>query len=183
MMVSDTLDSKREHRRSSDNDAEDSSKRRKHRRHRHHHCPRHSSWKHEAEGGGKHEVEGDEEHAAEDFVALPSPQPAVIVVAVVSSSNWKPEYDVEEGEIVEEEGLELVVMQLRRRNLILMLSLARSKRWKFVMYLMFKIWMAVWQMVINRNFVQWPIVEGKLLEIRIQCKRIGRIMAWRLVQI
>ena len=103
-MASDTPDSKRKHRRSSDDDADDSSKRRKHRHHHHHRRHRHSSRKHEAEGEGKHEAEGDGKHAAEDFVALPSPQPAATVVAVVSGSNWRPDYDMEEGEIVEEEG-------------------------------------------------------------------------------
>lgn len=104
-MASDTQDSKRKHRRSSDDDADDSSKRRKHRHHHHHHRRhRHSSRKHEAEGGGKHEAEGEGKHETEDFVAPQSPHPAATVVAVVPSSNWRPDYDMEEGEIVEEEG-------------------------------------------------------------------------------
>ena len=101
-MASDTQDSKRKHRRSSDDDAVDSSKRRKHRHHHHHRRHRHGSRKHEAEGEGKHEAEGKRE--TEDFVAPPTPQPAATVVAVLSGSNWRPDYDMEEGEILEEEG-------------------------------------------------------------------------------
>lgn len=86
-MASDNDSSRRKHRRSpSDEEAEKSSKRHKHRHHRHH---RHRSKKH----GEETKQDGDE--------IAPPQSPAAIPVTNISRPN---DDDVEEGEILEEEG-------------------------------------------------------------------------------
>lgn len=79
----------RKHRRSSDDESEEPSKRRKHRHHRRRHH-RHHSRKHE-----KHEDK--REDGVEEVTDMPPPPPP--------SAN--PDYDMEEGEIVEEDGADL----------------------------------------------------------------------------
>lgn len=93
-MASDTDASRRKHRRSpSDDEAEKSSKRHKHRHHRHHHHHRsHRSKKH-----------GEESKQGGDETALPS-SPAVPVAFVANNNDRVDDDDVEEGEILEEEG-------------------------------------------------------------------------------
>lgn len=87
-MDTESHDSRLKNRRSSspDDEAERSSKRHKH-RHRHHHH-RHRSKKHEEKSGR----EGEE-------INLPPPPPLPVAVNIT-----RPEDDVEEGEILEEEG-------------------------------------------------------------------------------
>ncbi|KAA8532722.1 hypothetical protein F0562_032755 [Nyssa sinensis] len=98
-MASDTQDFfRRRHRRSSDDESEEPSKRRKHRHHHRHH--RHSSRKQE-EDETKCEEEEIIADKREDIALLPPPP----IVGVVSGLNWRPDYDMEEGEIVEDEGL------------------------------------------------------------------------------
>lgn len=83
-MAGDAQDSHKHHRSPSDDDADKSSKRHKHRhhhRHRHHHH-RHSSRKRDEE------------------IEAPSPPPAPPYAA----QNSLPDDDVEEGEILDEEG-------------------------------------------------------------------------------
>lgn len=86
-MASESHDSRRKHRRSSsdDDEAEKSSKRHKHRHHHHRH--RHRSKKHDEES----KPEG------EDTNPTPLPLPTV-------ANNSRLEDDVEEGEILEDEG-------------------------------------------------------------------------------
>ncbi|KAA8529183.1 hypothetical protein F0562_034018 [Nyssa sinensis] len=100
-MARDTQDlSRLKHRRSSADKSDEPSKRRKHRHHRH------SSRRKHEEDETKREVEIKEEEEViktdkgED-VTLPARPP---LVGVVSGSNSPPDYDMEEGEIVEDEG-------------------------------------------------------------------------------
>lgn len=89
-MASESHDSRRKHRRSSsddDDEAEKSSKRHKHRHHHHRHRHRHRSKKHDEES----KPEG------EDINPTPLPLPPV-------ANNSRLEDDVEEGEILEDEG-------------------------------------------------------------------------------
>lgn len=83
--------SRRKHRRNSDDESEEPSKRHKHRHHhrRHRH---HRNRKHEEEIGTKHDAE-------EKSQLSPRLPPTV----VVSNGNWRPDYDMEEGEILEED--------------------------------------------------------------------------------
>ncbi|XP_059655531.1 uncharacterized protein LOC132302637 [Cornus florida] len=92
--------SRHKHRRSSDDESEEPSKRRKHHRHRHHRH-RHSSRKHEEDQTiREEEIKPDKDeikHDEREDVALPPLEGAV------SGSNWQPDYEMEEGEIVEDE--------------------------------------------------------------------------------
>ncbi|XP_012082071.1 serine/threonine-protein kinase prpf4B isoform X2 [Jatropha curcas] len=91
-MASDADASRRKHRRSpSDEEADKSSKRHKHRHHRRHHHRSHRSKKH-----GEESKQGGEE------TAPPSPPP--VPVTVFGNCNDRIDDDVEEGEILEEEG-------------------------------------------------------------------------------
>nr|XP_043627321.1 serine/threonine-protein kinase prpf4B-like isoform X2 [Erigeron canadensis] len=81
-MASDNED--RKHRRSSDEESEEPSKRRKHRHHHRRRHHRHHSRKHDA---------GDEE--VSDMAPPPPPPPV---------ENSRPDYDMEEGEIVEDDA-------------------------------------------------------------------------------
>ena len=90
-MASESHDSRRKHRRSSsdDDEAEKSSKRHKHRHHHHRH--RHRSKKHDEES----KPEGEDINPT--HLPLPLPLPPV-------ANNSRLEDDVEEGEILEDEG-------------------------------------------------------------------------------
>lgn len=92
-MASEAQDSHRKHRRasSSDDEAEKSSKRHKHRHHHRHHRHRHGSKKRE----------GDVKPAVDDIEA---PLAAVLLSSSGANSS-RPDEDVEEGEILEEEGV------------------------------------------------------------------------------
>ncbi|KAL8258149.1 hypothetical protein R6Q59_030190 [Mikania micrantha] len=84
-MASD--DEERKHRRTSDDESEEPSKRRKHRHHRRRHH-RHHSRKHEKD-------EDKREEDDEEAMDMPPPPPP---------ANLRTDYDMEEGEIVEEDG-------------------------------------------------------------------------------
>ncbi|KAK9903813.1 hypothetical protein M0R45_000920 [Rubus argutus] len=92
-MASDDQESRRKHRRapSSDDEAEKSSKRHKHRHHHRHHRHRHSSKKREEESAV----------AVEDVEA---PPPPVMLSSSGAINSW-PAEDVEEGEILDEDGV------------------------------------------------------------------------------
>ncbi|XP_074327196.1 uncharacterized protein LOC141665113 isoform X2 [Apium graveolens] len=81
------------HHRNSDDESEKISKRHKHRHHHHHrrHKHHHRSKKHD-------DIQIDDVANGEDALA-PVPAPAV----VVSNGNWQPDYDMEEGEIVDDD--------------------------------------------------------------------------------
>lgn len=82
--------SRRKHRRHTDDESEEPSKRHKHhRRHRHH---RHR----------KHNESETKRDADEKTKLSPLPAPTA-AVDVVSNGNWRPDYDMEEGEILEED--------------------------------------------------------------------------------
>ncbi|XP_023768272.1 uncharacterized protein LOC111916849 [Lactuca sativa] len=86
----------RKHRRSSDDESEEPSKRRKHRHHRRRHH-RHHSRKHD-----KHEDRREE--GEEETTDMPPPP-----LPLLSSANSQPDYDMEEGEILEEDGADVGV--------------------------------------------------------------------------
>lgn len=90
--------SRRKHRRTSGDESEEPSKRRKHRHHhRHHRRHHHSSRKHETNREEEEETKL-EDGTKHDTTLHPHPLPE-------SNSNWRPDYDdMEEGEIVEDEG-------------------------------------------------------------------------------
>ncbi|KAM7468371.1 hypothetical protein LguiB_015933 [Lonicera macranthoides] len=88
------------HRRTSGDESEEPSKRRKHRHHGRH---RHSSRRHEEYETNREEEEEEtklEDETKRDTSLHPHPLPLP-----ESNSNWRPDYDdMEEGEIVEDEG-------------------------------------------------------------------------------
>ncbi|CAI9296745.1 unnamed protein product [Lactuca saligna] len=93
-MASDNKE--RKHRRSSDDESEEPSKRRKHRHHRRRHH-RHHSRKHD-----KHEDRREE--GEEETTDMPPPP-----LPLLPSANSQPDYDMEEGEILEEDGADVGV--------------------------------------------------------------------------
>lgn len=80
------------HHRNSDDDSEKTSKRHKHRHHHHHHHRRH---KHHHRSKKHDETQIDDVADVENASAPPA--------VVVSNGNWQPEYDMEEGEIVDDD--------------------------------------------------------------------------------
>ncbi|KAK3008723.1 hypothetical protein RJ639_013126 [Escallonia herrerae] len=142
-MASDDQDlSRQKHRRASDDEAEDSSKRRKHRHHHHrHHRHHHRRNRGETEAKLKHGEEVGIKHEGEEAVAPPPPPVAApSTVSVMSSASWRPDYDMEEGEILEDEvfdaggadveasGIEAVEVQLDNDNTGLYRAEVRSDR-------------------------------------------------------
>lgn len=83
--------SRRKHRRNSHDESEEPSKRHKHRHHRRrrHHKIRNQGDEVEAKNDGEGEAKPN------------TPPPATI--DVVANGNWRPDYDMEEGEILEED--------------------------------------------------------------------------------
>ncbi|XAR72372.1 Non-specific serine/threonine protein kinase [Bertholletia excelsa] len=106
-MASDSQEpTRRKHRHSSDDESDEPSKRRKQRHHRHHRHHRHSSRKHvndEAKREEEVEVGDERKPEEEEEAAFPpaSPPPPPFIHPGPSS---RPDYDMEEGEIVEDEG-------------------------------------------------------------------------------
>ncbi|KAK6921760.1 Protein kinase domain [Dillenia turbinata] len=91
-MASDKHESKRKHRRSPDNELEESSKRHKH--HNRHHHRRHRSRHRDETKKREDEIRNEEEDLKrEDLPSLPPPPPVI----------YRQDYDMEEGEIVEED--------------------------------------------------------------------------------
>lgn len=91
-MAGDALDSHKHRRSPSDDDADKSSKRHKHRHHHHRHH-RH----HHRHGSRKH---GEESKSVGEEVEAPSP----LLAPPSATENSRPNDDVEEGEILDEEG-------------------------------------------------------------------------------